>query len=345
MAGMRYIPALDGLRAVAIVLVLLFHARAPFGLGGFVGVDVFFVLSGFLITSLLLGEYAARGTVSLRSFYWRRAVRLCPALFALLAVYLLVAPIVWPGAANHGLESAVAGLYLSDYAVAFLGIPQFIGHTWSLSVEEHFYLLWPLVLLWACRRFTARQLVIGLAVAWVAATLWRAACVADGQSWQLAYYRFDTRLSGLLLGALLAALARDPAALAGVRRYMPRAVLWLPLALLAGYRFRWGAMEVLVWGLPVIELCTLAVLMEIQRAGGLSRVLAHPSLVWLGKMSYGVYLWHYPIMRVMRDDYPWEFTLLAGTALSIGMAALSFYTIEAWAKRSRRLFGAHAVEA
>jgi peptidoglycan/LPS O-acetylase OafA/YrhL len=293
------------------------------------------VLSGFLITSLLLAEREATGRLDLAGFYWRRAVRLCPALFALLAVYLAVAPLLWPGQ-WHTLHAAVAALYLSDYGFAFWSVPDLLNHTWSLSVEEHFYVLWPLVVL-ATRRWSTRKLLAALALAWVAATLWRAACVLEGQSWQMVYYRFDTRLSGLVLGSLLAVLVRDGAALAAVRRYLPRAWLWLPVAALSIYRFQWGAMDVESWGLTVIELASFAVLLELhdQPAGAFARVLSPPPLVWLGQMSYGIYLWHYPIMRVLREVTSWEMQLLGGAALSIAVAALSYYPVEAWARHVR----------
>lgn len=113
---MAYSPALDGLRAVAIILVVLFHARAPFALGGFVGVDVFFVLSGYLITSLLLAEIKSTGKVDLAQFWWRRMIRLTPALVAMLLAYLLLASVLWPGTTDHALQALLAAAYLPTTA-------------------------------------------------------------------------------------------------------------------------------------------------------------------------------------------------------------------------------------
>jgi peptidoglycan/LPS O-acetylase OafA/YrhL len=226
---MPYNPALDGLRAVAVMLVVLFHARAPIAFGGYLGVDIFFVLSGYLITSLLLSELDTKGTLDLRRFYLRRLLRLTPALFAMLAVYLIVAPFLWPATTDHGKQAAIAATYLSDYAVAFWGTPDFLSHTWSLSVEEHFYLLWPLVLLAACRRWDRRSLVWVFGAAYGLATLVRWVCIVKGQSWEQVYYRFDTHLSGLMLGAWLAALRRDDALFAKLQPVLPW-LMWFPVA-------------------------------------------------------------------------------------------------------------------
>lgn len=334
---MPYSPALDGLRAVAIALVVLFHARAPVGLGGFVGVDIFFVLSGFLITSLLLSEQDAKGTVDLPRFYWRRVLRLTPALLAMLAIYVAVAPLAWPRISDHGTQAALAAVYLSDYSVALFGVPTILSHTWSLSVEAHFYLLWPLAIVATMRRWNRRALVIGLGVVYLAATLWRLACILDGQSWNQVYYRFDTHLTGLVLGSWLAAVRRDPAVSAGLDRFMPSLLWWLPVLALACMGFGWGNMEVAAWGFSVVEWGTLAVLVAIQRPDSkVGTALSQRSLVWLGKMSYGIYLWHYPVFRFLRLVLPWEWVLVVGLPLSVALAALSFYSVESWARRRRR---------
>jgi peptidoglycan/LPS O-acetylase OafA/YrhL len=338
MAHMKYVPALDGLRAIAILMVLVFHAHGPIAHGGFVGVDVFFVLSGFLITSLLLAERDATGGIDLRAFYRRRLLRLTPPLFAMLAVYLVIAPLAWPRG-HHVASALVSALYLADYGRAFWGVPWELVHMWSLSVEEHYYLLWPLLLLLSRRRWTGRHLAIALGAAYVAATLWRAACIAHGQTWEQVYFRFDTRFSGIVLGSALAASAREPALLATVRRYVPAAIWWLPVVALGVSRYELGSTEVATWGFTVIELATAAVLIDVlqQPAGLLARALSRPALVWFGTMSYGVYLWHYPVFKAMRDamGWPWWLQIAAGTPLSVGIAALSFHTIEAFARRRR----------
>lgn len=346
---MRYSPALDGLRAIAIAVVVLFHARVPLAWGGFLGVDVFFVLSGFLISSLLLAELDATGTVGLRAFYMRRLVRLTPALLLMLAVYSAIAPLAWPED-SHANQVAIAAAYVSDYVIALAGTPPGqLSHTWSLSVEMHFYLLAPIALLWAARRFSTRRLLAAAALLYVAATCWRLVMLAAGQSWQEVYYRFDTHLSGLVLGCLLSLLVRDPGALYAVRRRLPSLRFWLPVLVLAFCILPWGNRAVAAIGFTAVELGTAALLLAVQdKDSAAVRLLSHTALVWVGKMSYGIYLWHYPVFRLLREDLPWHQVLLLGVPLSVALAALSFYTIEAWARRlrlSRRLLGPDRVKA
>ncbi|NML46779.1 acyltransferase [Ramlibacter sp. G-1-2-2] len=333
---MNYNPALDGLRAVAVLVVMLFHARAPLAPAGYLGVDVFFVLSGFLITSLLLAEMDASGRIDLAGFWRRRLLRLAPALLAMLAAYVLIAPYLWPEVADHGTQAALAAVYLSDYGVAFWGTPHFLSHTWSLAVEMHFYLLWPVLLWAACRRWTRASLPAVLAFAWVLATLVRWVWLVRGQDWIEVYYRTDTRLSGLLLGACLAAALRDPRWRLALRRWLPWA-LWLPLpALLLIAHFHWGDLWVLTWGMGLVELATAAVIFGARdRSSQLAKMLSRPLLAWVGRISYGLYLWHYPVFCWLRETRRWEDVLLVGIPLSVALAAGSFHTLEAWATRRR----------
>ena len=332
---MHYTPALDGVRALAIVLVMLFHARAPAVLGGYVGVDVFFVLSGYLITSLLLHEIDATCRVDLRRFYRRRFLRLTPALLVMLGVYLVVAPLLWSAGTDHGLHAAVAAVYLADYGVALWGLPDILSHTWSLAVEAHFYLLWPVLLVAAHRRWPRPSLVTVLATAYVLATLLRWVCVIRGQTWAEVYYRFDTHMSGLILGACLATVQRDGRFTAAVQRALPW-LLWLPLGAVVCLQYRWHDIWMLMWGFGIVEWATVALLLGIQSPGSqISAMLSPAPLVWLGKMSYGLYLWHYPIFRYLRERHTWDDVLLIGAPLALVLAAASYYTIEAWAARRR----------
>lgn len=334
-AAMSYNPAFDGLRAFAILLVVLFHARAPWAPGGYIGVDVFFVLSGYLITSLLLAQLDRSGAVDLLDFWRRRLWRLTPALLAMLSVYLLAAPFLWPDAHDHGMQSAIAALYLSDYAVAFWGTPSQLSHTWSLAVEMHFYLLWPLALTLAWRRWNPAALVRVLAVAWLLATLLRWVCTVRGQGWTEVYYRADTHFSGLLLGAWLAAALRERHWRDALLRMLPW-LLWLPVAGLLCLGRPWGDLWMQAWGLTVAELAAAVALLAVQRPGSqLALMFSRPPLAWLGRMSYGVYLWHYPVFVWLRARYAWDEVLLLGLPLSLALAALSYYTIESWAARKR----------
>jgi len=156
---------LDGLRAVAVVLVISDHCGVPVFDQGYFGVDLFFVLSGFLITRLLVDEIDATGRIELWRFYLRRLLRLAPALLLFLAAYMLIAPSIWPqfDFLLHLRDAALVGFYLSDYSQAFWHNPKVLIHTWSLSVEEHFYLIWPFAVLLLAR--------IGPAILWLGVEL------------------------------------------------------------------------------------------------------------------------------------------------------------------------------
>ena len=335
--ALDYNPALDGLRAVAVVLVFLFHARLPGFEAGFLGVDVFFVLSGYLITTILLAEIDRTGSVNWRRFVLRRLWRLAPALGALCLGMLVLSIWVWPSTLSPWLEVFLTLTYLSDVTVSVLHAPQMLVHSWSLSVEEHFYLLWPLVLLGLARRGPGwvAVLILGL---YLAASLWRIEALAQGTEWRVVYHRLDTRLSGLMFGAGLAALCRGRT-LAGLAR-LP---LWLVAVPVAGVLLAqgdWRDDGMLIWGVPAVELATAALILGVRGGGGgLATVLSLAPLRWLGKLSCSLYLWHYPVLRLLRDQGDWRIALLVGLPVSLALAALSYATVERWGLMMRARVG------
>ena len=334
--ALAYNPALDGLRGVAILLVILSHAHAPLFEGAFYGVDLFFVLSGYLITSLLLQELDRTDRINYWRFYRRRLYRLMPALLFFLAAYCLLAPRLWPGIDDVYSDALVSALYLADYGIAFFDQPNTLLHMWSLSVEEHFYLIWPPLLAVLVRRTPRGQLwraVLGLVVlAWA----WRVLWVAQGQQFYEIFFRFDTRATGLLTGALLAALVvEQPRWFQALRARLPH-FMWLVLAVPLLMEQAWDDMNAMVWGMSLVEWATALVLVAVLvRRGPVYEMLSARPLVIVGKLSYGIYLWHYPVVRYLRADLPWPAVVVLGFIISTALAALSYYTIERWALRRR----------
>lgn len=317
-----YIPELDGLRALACVMVMLFHS-APDGIfsGGFIGVDIFFVLSGYLITSILTGELRKNRTIRLGQFYLQRSLRLIPALLLFLAAYLAVAPFIWPGH-DHVLDTAVAAVYASDYAYPFAQIPFYIRHSWSLAVEEQFYLLWPLVLPFV---FRMRHALAAIAVAWIGFTLWRLSFA--GGDWVAYYYRFDTHCTGLLAGAALAVFQQHrPVSFSGAL-----GVAALGCIVMISFVAHIGGSASLI---TLVEICSVIVIGCIAsgRFARFSGLLRSKAMTGVGKLSYGLYLWHFPVSYYFRQDSGFLVSALATFAISFAGASLSYFTVEKWGR-------------
>jgi peptidoglycan/LPS O-acetylase OafA/YrhL len=310
-----YRPHLDGLRAVAVYLVVLFHAGSDRFAGGFVGVDVFFVLSGFLVTQLLLRDLVPSGSIRLRRFYARRFRRLLPAAFVTLVVTALVfgalASPVEVVDAEGGFKAAFlysTNWYFIDQSADYFGADLATNpvlHFWSLAVEEQFYLLWPLLLgglFGLARRFRARQwqvLRAVVALAALASLLW---------AWSLrstdptrAYYGTDTRAYQLMGGALL---ALTPGLMADLGRFARSARLAGPAAIaaLVVVASSWVDLDPIERGVAVTAITMMAIV-ALETAGGglLHRALSAEPVVYLGKISYGTYLWHWPVLLMLRE--------------------------------------------
>lgn len=306
-------PALDGLRAVAVAGVILYHVGlSKVVVGGYLGVDMFFVLSGFLITSLLWRELDATGRINLRAFYARRALRLFPALAAVIAVSLALAAVIAalrpasdiPNATVEGLPWVM--FYVGNWAKALsVGNLGLLSHAWSLAVEEQFYLVWPPVLLLlvrGLRRPAAAAVVLSVATAgemvyreWAFRAGWSLARIANGT---------DTHSDGLLFGSALACWAL---AAGGETRLRARVVPWGAAAVL-------GALMVAVS--PTPSRLQFAYPLAVLAGGALvwcltggpipvmTRVLTWPPVRWTGERSYGLYLWHFPILMAARALEP-----------------------------------------
>lgn len=317
-AAVSYNPALDGMRALAALIIVIYHARLPGLSGGFFGVDVFFVLSGYLITRLLVVEFQRSGELQLVNFVKRRLRRLLPALLIMLVIYLLVSPWAFPDVApsKHLRDALLTAFYVVNYASLLGGPVSVLGHVWTLAVEMHFYLLWPLFLLFILRLPRSRAITcIGLL--YVLATGWRWWGVENLTHLWSFYVRTDTHCSGLLLGCLLGYMNVT------VHRYWAVAGLLLLGFAVTFFSTMW--MPTVRYGFTIAEI------------GAGLLLLAQPSwlgwglLAWLGRMSYGLYLWHYPIMRALREWIGSEHGMLilaVGGGLGLLCAVLSYYLVE-----------------
>ena len=333
--GTGHARSLDGLRGVAVLSVLVYHT----GLirGGFLGVDVFFALSGFLITRLLIEEHAATGAIDLRAFYIRRGLRLLPALFAFLGFWGLYLAATLPLAywSVAGAYIFVVALYVANWAGIWwykLGI---FGHTWSLAIEEQFYLVWPLAILALLRQVKhPRRIAWMLATLAAVSALWRLDLALAGASERRLYWGTDTHADGLLIGAAVAffidraGVDRSPGWLRPIASLSALALLAMLIAVPIAPSYAYG----------VTALAALATAVVIVGALGrtcplVTRVLETRALAGTGRVSYALYLWHFPIfhslgvLKLPGDHAPWTDILLAW-GLTVAAAGASYVLVE-----------------
>lgn len=350
-----YMPALDGVRGLAVAGVMAYHGGTGWARGGFLGVDAFFVLSGYLITTLLLAEREGDGGIDLRAFWLRRARRLLPALFVFLggvAAYagFLAQPHELPDIRTDAFATLayVANwqqVLSGDSYFGQFGAPSPLLHTWSLAIEEQWYAVWPPVLAAAlsvrARRSAIFALCAGLALA--SATL-MALLYAPGDDLSRIYYGMDTRAQSLLVGAALAIALRAPgfAEALSRRRHMLQCAAIAAIVLLA---WAWhdvtGESAILYrGGFLVLALCVATVIAAIacDEDGPVARVLGLWPLRSLGVISYGAYLYHWPLFLALTPDR----TGLDGHALfaircgaTVAAAAISYWVVEAPIRRGR----------
>ena len=331
-------PDIEGLRAVAIIAVLLYHVRLPGFPGGFIGVDVFYVISGFLITGLLRRELLNTGRVGLVSFYARRARRLLPAALVVIVVTLVASAFVlsslrFPDVAGDG--AAAAG-YVSNYRFALSATdylaatdPSPFQHYWSLGVEEQFYLVWPLLIVLGSRLLSVSRLgwlLVPVALASLALSL-----VWTDQAAPWAFFSLPTRAWELAVGALIAVGVLRLPAPAGTRTASVLGLAGLGLivggSVLIGADTPYPGTAALV---PVVGTALLIVAGE--RAASIpSRWLATAIPRWFGRISYSLYLWHWPLLILVpialgTDDLAVRLVL---GVIAIGIAALSAEYVEA----------------
>ena len=321
-------PALDGIRGLGAVAVICAHYFNTSAGGAGYCIEVFFALSGFLITTLLLEEHDRTGGITLGMFYRRRAYRLLPALFTVLAVYL----ILMSGSPVRALEQvAVAVFYVTNIVMALglhiLGVWHYnpfwsaLTPFWSLAQEEQFYLLWPAVLVFLLsRRVRESRIAVTLTCAFIGLVLYRAGLGLSGASWNRLWFGPDTHADGLVLGCLLAFLRRR-----GL--HVPSWMGWLGLMFFLGV-IAWNlplgdAGPAIAFGLGPLALAATVLVGAALEPGLFSRCLACRPVVWLGMISYSLYLWHMTVFWLFNWRHP--FIALPVTLL---VATVSYYKVE-----------------
>jgi peptidoglycan/LPS O-acetylase OafA/YrhL len=360
---LAYLPALDGVRAFAVVAVMFFHYGVPHAGGGFMGVDAFFVLSGFLITSLLIGEWRQTLTIRLGAFWARRARRLLPALLLMLLFVAFFASVIVPKGTYGALrlDALSTLLYVSNWHFILVNSNYFaetaasgnpLNHTWSLAVEEQFYIVWPLVVL-AVMRFTRslRALLALCVAAAVATAVWTHLLYDGGLGQNRAFLGTDTRSQCLFIGCALAVALVQMAQRSHEEGRLAKGELWRPASaagrtLCAALGIGGAVVTVVMWlvttsfssfpysgGFFVIGLAVAAVILSAVAVPHsiVPRVLAATPVRYVGRISYGLYIWHWPIFIWLNHERTGllGFELFAvRVAVTFAVSVVSFHLIE-----------------
>jgi peptidoglycan/LPS O-acetylase OafA/YrhL len=340
-----YMPGIDALRAIAVLAVFFYHVGAGWMPGGFLGVDVFFVISGYLITALLLSEFRKRDHISVIAFWLRRARRLLPAVAVMIAVTLIVAALLIPSDVNRLRGDGLASLlYVNNWHLILthqsyfqsFGRPSLFRHLWSLSVEEQFYLLWPLLFAAGMTLFGRKRLLMGVIAGALLSTLLMIV-LFDPFNTNRVFYGTDTRAVGLLVGVALALVWHPNDLRQGGRRagWLLDAIGVVALALILRDFFTVHDFEPSLYkgGFLLLAVFTGALVAALAHpAARLGRILGNAPLVWLGLRSYSFYLWHWPILMLTRPnlDVPLSgpFLVILQLGATLLLADLSYRYVE-----------------
>lgn len=337
-----YQPALDGTRAFAVAAVLVFHGGVSWMSGGYLGVSVFFTLSGYLITSLLLTENQRSGKIDAAAFYTRRARRLLPASFVCIVAVCLMAWAGWFSGVSNLKRDVLGAVFqvfnwvklasgesYADLTAAQAGLKKPLDHYWSLAIEEQFYWMWPLAFI-GLLAFARRRRIRILVVVAVITALSAIAAPVIAQVWgpDAAYWSTPARICEILAGALVACWLHGRAVPGGVAPLAPIAFGVLAVACVL---FPDGSGPAYEGALPLVAAVSAALIVGLQAPGPLRTMLSARPLIGLGKISYGVYLYHWPIF-VLIDRRGWDVpvgvSLALKCAITLVVSVASYYLIE-----------------
>lgn len=346
-----HLPSLDGIRALAVLAVIASHLPVllsyqhptpwpwlnKFISGGFLGVDVFFVLSGFLITSLLLKEHSRFGQIKLSHFFARRALRLFPALYLLLAIDFLIAIYEKTSLSGQWNITWATVLYLNNWYFVWPslrnGPADFqtnLGHLWSLSVEEQFYLVWPIVIFLIMKLKKVKTfLTIFVVVLMTLVAIRRTMLWHDNNFYLEILIRTDARLDSLLMGALLAVCFRYIQVSTKMLRW--GAYASLPVFVLIAYQGPESPFFYTIGFTIVAMLAFIMIYAAVEQAWGINRILEHKWLTFIGQISYGLYLWHFVVFTFLSKHFfvgPRVMRISVGLLITFAITLLSWFFVE-----------------
>lgn len=351
----RYMTGLDGLRAIAVIAVLFYHMNFPWASGGFLGVTLFFVLSGYLITDLLVAEWKRDQTIDFKRFWFRRARRLLPAMYV-----MVIAVTAWITLFDrqlvHTLKEDLLSvfLYFSNWWFIYKDVsyfetydsPSVVTHFWSLAVEEQFYIIWPIILFTLFFLFRKKR-VVGFILFFMmlASTVWMGILYEPGEDPTRVYYGTDTRAFSLLVGALLAFVwpsrqlsanvGKGAKTLLDVVGFTSLILIFILIKTIDQFD------SILYYGgmLFISGLMAIAIAVAAHPSSTFGRLLSIKPLEWVGLRSYGIYLWHYPIIMLVGSSYyndgTWSLTVVVQIILVLIMSNLSWTLIEDPIRRGR----------
>lgn len=314
----RYMPGLDGLRAIAVIAIIIYHLNPRWLPGGFLGVDTFFVISGYLITSLLLREYHNTQVIDLKNFWIRRFRRLIPAVFFMTGVVITYVLVFESGIIRTVKEDGIAAfLYMSNwwYIIEDLSYfeasePRPLMHLWSLAIEEQFYIIWPVVLLILLLKFkNYKHIMLIIFMMTVVSLIWMMVLTIPYEDNSRVYFGTDTRLQTLLLGVVLAyiwppfRLKKDIGQ--KIKVWIDGIGIGALLALIIFFiTIDASSYWIYYGGLYLITLVTLLLIASsVHPSTVLPKILGNPLFLWIGTRSYSLYLWHYPIIILINVNF------------------------------------------